>query len=492
MPRRDLVLRGTERCLTGQIQTAKTAVAASFGRSAPMVRAAIAAAVSSVIATAVLSAQVQPGLQAGAVGTNRTIDFDTDVRPILAANCFGCHGPRQQQSGLRLDLRQNAMRGGDYGVVIVPGRSADSKLIKRLIGPEAGLQMPPTGRLPQHEIDVLRAWIDAGADMPGRAADTTLMARETDLAVQRLIDAIADDDLAGVKTLLAANQTLARSADGFGSTTLMHSASGGSVAIMQMLIDAGADVNAKNGRAATALHWAVADPAKVKLLLMNGAALDPKTVEGRTPLYAAATLAGGANSMRHLLEAGADVNAATLVGATPLVPAVNTSAEMTKLLLDKAADPNRATRSGVTPIMFTRDAAVVALLVAHGADVRARSKVGETALMDAATRGDLVAAKLLLDRGAEVNAADHRGYTPLLFAAQYDGDAVELVRLLLARGGDLTATAEGETALSLASKRGETGVTRMLREAAAAKAKAQNLARLRLRPASRRVAAPPR
>jgi cytochrome c553 len=55
-----------------------------------MVRAAIAAAVSLMIAPAHLSAQV---------------DYDKDVRPILAASCFGCHGPRQQQSGLRLDLR---------------------------------------------------------------------------------------------------------------------------------------------------------------------------------------------------------------------------------------------------------------------------------------------------------------------------------------------------------------------------------------------------
>jgi hypothetical protein len=47
-----------------------------------------------------------------------TIDYDQHVKPMLASRCFGCHGPKQQQSGLRLDLRQNALRGGDYGVVI--------------------------------------------------------------------------------------------------------------------------------------------------------------------------------------------------------------------------------------------------------------------------------------------------------------------------------------------------------------------------------------
>jgi ankyrin repeat protein len=400
--------------------------------------------------------------------TPPAVDYDRDVRPILAANCFGCHGPRQQQSGLRLDLRQNAMRGGDYGVVIVPGNAAESKLIKRLVGPDAGLQMPPTGPLPQHEIDVLRAWVDQGAEMPGRAVDTAVAARETPAAVTRIIDAIRDHDLRRVKTLLLDDPSLATSADGFGSTVLMHSAAGGSIGIMQALIEAGADVNAKNQRGATALHWAVGDAPKTKLLLLNGAAVNAKTVEGRTPLYAAATLPAGAATMRHLLEAGADVHAATLPGVTPLFPAVNSSVEMTRLLLDKGADPNHATLSGVTPILYTRDAAVVELLVARGADVRARSKIGETALMDAAARGDLAAARLLLARGAEVNAADHRGYTPLLFAAQFDGDAADLVRLLLDRGADVQATAEGETALSLAAKRGETPVTKLLRAAAAA------------------------
>jgi len=97
--------------------------------------------------------------------------------------------------------------------------------------------------------------------------------------------------------------------------------------------------------------------------------------------------------------------------------------------------------------------------------VRARSKIGETALMDVATRGDAAAANILIAKGADVNARDHRGYTALMFAAQYDGDAVALVRLLLAHGADVTPVAEDQTALSLAAKRGETGVTKLLRTA---------------------------
>src|SRR6202171_976974 len=74
----------------------------------------------------------------------RKVDYDKDVRPLLSQHCYSCHGEEAQQSGLRLDMRQNALRGGDYGPVIVPGNSAESKLILRVSGPDAGLQMPPT------------------------------------------------------------------------------------------------------------------------------------------------------------------------------------------------------------------------------------------------------------------------------------------------------------------------------------------------------------
>src|SRR3982751_626298 len=75
------------------------------------------------------------------------IDFKEHVQPILAAKCHSCHGSKQQQSGLRLDKRQNALRGGDYGPVIIAGKSSESKLILRLVSGDGGMQMPPTGAL---------------------------------------------------------------------------------------------------------------------------------------------------------------------------------------------------------------------------------------------------------------------------------------------------------------------------------------------------------
>ena len=62
------------------------------------------------------------------------VDFEKDIYPLLSAKCHSCHGEEVQQSGLRLDKRQNALRGGDYGPVIIPGKSADSKLLMAALG----------------------------------------------------------------------------------------------------------------------------------------------------------------------------------------------------------------------------------------------------------------------------------------------------------------------------------------------------------------------
>ena len=94
----------------------------------------------------------------------QTVDFARDVRPILAKHCFECHGSDTQSSGLRLDQRQSAFKGGKSGKpAIVPGNSAQSRMIQVVTGRDR-LQMPPDGsRLAANEIQTLRRWIDDGA-----------------------------------------------------------------------------------------------------------------------------------------------------------------------------------------------------------------------------------------------------------------------------------------------------------------------------------------
>ena len=103
---------------------------------------------------------------------SKRIDFAGDIQPIFQGRCQVCHGEAQQQSGLRLDRRDAAMKGGYSGPVILPHNSAESKLIRMVGGLVEGVIMPPVGeRLTTNQIGVLRAWIDQGALWPDEGGD---------------------------------------------------------------------------------------------------------------------------------------------------------------------------------------------------------------------------------------------------------------------------------------------------------------------------------
>jgi cytochrome c553 len=101
------------------------------------------------------------------------IDFDRDIKPILADRCLRCHGPEKQSGGLRLDQRANLLLGGGSGEpAVVPGKGADSYLIKLVSGQVSKKSMPPTGKkLTAEQIAMLKAWIDQGAKWSGGATD---------------------------------------------------------------------------------------------------------------------------------------------------------------------------------------------------------------------------------------------------------------------------------------------------------------------------------
>ncbi len=95
------------------------------------------------------------------------IDFARDIQPLFSARCYGCHGPQQQMSGLRLDVKDAAIRGGYSGPLFKSGDGGNSTLIHRISGDKGFAAMPPVGpRLAGDEIALLRAWIDQGANWP--------------------------------------------------------------------------------------------------------------------------------------------------------------------------------------------------------------------------------------------------------------------------------------------------------------------------------------
>ncbi len=103
---------------------------------------------------------------------NRPVDFVADIQPIFKAACVKCHGPDKQSGGLRLDHRTAALAGAPSGKVILPGRSAESRLIQLVSGLDEDLVMPREGdRLTPVQIGLLRAWMDQGAPWPAEADD---------------------------------------------------------------------------------------------------------------------------------------------------------------------------------------------------------------------------------------------------------------------------------------------------------------------------------
>ena len=153
-----------------------------------------------------------------------------------------------------------------------------------------------------------------------------------------------------------------------------------------------------------------------------------------------AAMRGDAAEVRALLRRKADVNAAQGDGMTALHwAAYRDDLEMLKLLLAAGADVKAATRVGaLTPLMLAcanGDPAAVEALLRAGADPNNANANGTRALMTAAASGSPEAVKVLLEHGADVNARESaRGQTALMFAAALDRTAV--VRLLLARGAD--------------------------------------------------------
>ncbi len=111
------------------------------------------------------------------------VDYARDIEPILHERCYLCHGEQQQMSGLRLDSREAALKGGATGAVIVPGDPAASKLVARISSTNDGFRMPPGGEpLGASETSLISAWIAGGAVWPDSHSGPEARARQRDSA----------------------------------------------------------------------------------------------------------------------------------------------------------------------------------------------------------------------------------------------------------------------------------------------------------------------
>ncbi len=429
--------------------------------------------------------------------------------------------------GMATDLSAEGVAKADVPLIDVV-RSGDVAAVRALLDQTTEVDvMSADGATALHwavhenRVAIVELLLDAGADVTATnryGVGAALLAAENGNAaiLERLLDSGVDP-----ATTMPGGETL-----------LMTAARTGDADTVRVLLGRGADPNARESlRGQTALMWAAANnnAAAIHVLAEQGADIHARTdnpsrspgrrfsgapATGFTPLLFAVR-AGHLDTVRVLLDAGADVNDAVSDGQSALVVATaNANWELAAYLLDRGADPNRAEagwnalhqtvrtrRMNVgfgTPGPFaagTLDSIdLIRKLITHEVDVNARmtrngmrdgqrnrhNRLGATAFLLAAKVTDVEAMRVLLEAGADPLMPTADATTPLMVAAGLanwnpgeDGgslsgqedEVLEAVTICVELGNDVNAANyRGETALHGAGFRGANNVVDYLVE----------------------------
>ena len=417
----------------------------------------------------ILWAMVLWAILAGSVLSAQTaakVDFGRDIQPIFKTNCYGCHGPSQQMNNLRLDRRRNAM----------PNR----------VGANGATVVP--GNSARSRLYLKVSGNQAGLQMPPSGP---LSSDEIGI-IKAWIDQGAEwpDEFSGDAPPSPVDARVTR--------MMQALRDGDAQAFRRILKEDPPAVNLKGPGGYTPLIYAAlyGDADSLRLLLEQGADPDSRNDAHATALmYAVDDL----DKTRLLLEHRADPNARSDEGRSALVIAASGlgSNAVIKLLLDHGASPPlKSSGGGIAPLtlaLSSFDDAIVRMLLERGTDFRpyplpaalrancmacvdlliksARPANLTNALAFAARTGNSAATKMLLDHGADAGSAAEPGLTTLMEAAASETAPVEIVKMLLDRGANVNAkNLSGRTALDLAKLHGKTPVVDLLRKAGAQEA----------------------
>lgn len=417
-------------------------------------------------ATALLSLTTAVALGGHEQQPPARIEFVRDVQPILRESCIGCHGPAQQMNGFRLDRRRDAMRGGTLAV-IGPGNSEGSRMYQRLIGDAFGIQMPPTGALPEEKIAIIKAWIDQGAEWPDDASGD-VAPPPIDPAATQIVQWLRAGEFAAARARLERDPKLLNARGPGGATPFMFATLYADLATFTVLLDRGADINAHDDEGTTPLMWAIADLAKARTLVERGAEVNARSAHGRTPLMIAASQSGTGPLVRLLLDKGAHVDAtsSSLFGTTTALTdaAYSGNEDAFKMLVAAGADLIKGGPAALG-LSFRSGCMTCAdmLMKAFPPPLLTAAMMG-----GAPPIGPALATPMFLERGATLDARDPSGRSMLMLAAASEAMPVDAVKALLAKRVDVNErTAAGQTAIGLARRHGDTPIVKLLLEAGA-------------------------
>uniref|UniRef100_A0A8C1D4Z3 Ankyrin repeat and KH domain containing 1 n=1 Tax=Cyprinus carpio carpio TaxID=630221 RepID=A0A8C1D4Z3_CYPCA len=262
-----------------------------------------------------------------------------------------------------------------------------------------------------------------------------------------------------------------------GFTPLILAATAGHVGVVEILLDKGGDIEAQSERTKdTPLSLACSGGRQevVELLLLRGANKEHRNVSDYTPLSLAAS-GGYVNIIKILLNAGAEINSRTgsKLGISPLMlAAMNGHVPAVKLLLDMGSDINAQIETNrntaLTLACFQGRAEVVSLLLDRKANVEHRAKTGLTPLMEAASGGYAEVGRVLLDKGADVNAPPVPSSRDTALTIAADKGHYKFCELLISRGAHIDVrNKKGNTPLWLAANGGHFDVVQLLVQAGA-------------------------
>ncbi|MGD8499618.1 MAG: ankyrin repeat domain-containing protein [Phycisphaerales bacterium] len=286
-----------------------------------------------------------------------------------------------------------------------------------------------------------------------------------------LLHAAAAGGHQAIVQLLLANGSDVRSKTQAGYTALHYAATGNHRKVAELLLDKGADIDAKPGTQ-TPLHWAIRGHHKemIEWLVARGASPNADGGGWATPLHWA-IWCWDVDTAVLLVSHGGDIHLETQeYPDSPLYDSVwNSSRAMTEALVTKAGDDRAAKWAPLHTTVVLGNIKEIEDLLAEGADVNAKDEDGYTPLSIAALRGHKDVVELLLAKGADINARvddDERGaggWTSLHAAARYNRKSV--AEVLISNGADINAkTKDGSTALSLAKDRGYTDIVELLKK----------------------------